>query len=81
LEALIPTFNVTPGARLVIAHLMSREELARHHATHAAVARDALPNDDQMTTLFINAGITHPKITDVPGCYMAMGIKKQKPDC
>ena len=65
-----------PGGRLVIAHLMSRGELARHHAMHSDVARDVLPDEVQMTTLFISAGITHPKITDIPGSYMAMGIKK-----
>ena len=64
-----------PGARLVIAHLMSREELARHHATHSAVAKDALPDDDQMATLFINAGMTPPEITDSPGSYLATGTK------
>jgi ubiquinone/menaquinone biosynthesis C-methylase UbiE len=66
-----------PGARMVIAHLMSREELARHHATHSAVAKDALPNDDLMATLFINAGLTRPEITDIPGAYLATGIKRR----
>ena len=64
-----------PGARLVIAHLMSRQELSLHHATHSAVARDVLPDDDQMTALFINAGLIHPQITDIPGFYLATGTK------
>lgn len=70
-----------PGARVVIAHLMSREELSRHHAAHSEVARDALPNDAQMAMLFVNAGLTSPFITDAPGCYMATGKKTLSAIC
>ena len=64
-----------PGAGVVIAHLMSREELARHHAAHTTVARDVLPGPDAMAVLFRNAGLTAPDITDISGAYIASGIR------
>lgn len=63
-----------PGAAVVIAHLMSREELARHHGAHNAVAEDVLPDHDAMTALFCSAGLTAPDIMDVPGAYIASGV-------
>ena len=65
------------GGELIIAHLMSREELARHHATHQSVKEDRLPDHDQMKALFLSAGFNSPHILDVPGKYIARGIKKQ----
>lgn len=64
-----------PGGTLVIAHLMSREELARHHATHASVARDVLPDNGQMRSFFSESGFLLPNIVDIPGRYLAMGTK------
>ena len=62
-----------PGADIIIAHLLSREELAHHHGSHKAVADDILPDPARMTALFIEAGFTAPHITDVPGRYLAVG--------
>ncbi len=64
------------GGKLIIAHLMSREELARHHATHASVKGDHLPDHDQMKVFFRKAGFNSPHILDVPGKYIARGVKK-----
>lgn len=65
-----------PKGALVIAHLMSREELARHHGEHEAVARDVLPDDRQMTSFFWEAMLSRPKILNRPGQYLAKGRKR-----
>jgi ubiquinone/menaquinone biosynthesis C-methylase UbiE len=60
---------------LIIAHLMSRKELAAHHGTNATVARDVLPTDPEMKVLFVKAGLSEPDIVDIPGQYMAKSVK------
>ncbi|MFO7910748.1 MAG: class I SAM-dependent methyltransferase [Desulfotignum sp.] len=64
-----------PGGCLVIAHLMSRRELAAHHATHSGVEKDVLPDAGQMTGLFLAGGFQEPEITDMPGRYIAQARK------
>jgi len=64
-----------PGGSLVIAHLMSRRELAAHHGSHAGVEKDLLPDAGQMAGLFLTAGFQTPEITDMPGRYTAMARK------
>jgi len=64
-----------PGAEVVIAHLLSREELARHHGSHDAVADDVLPPEPAMRTLFARAGLGDPLVVDRPGRYMARARK------
>ena len=64
------------GGGLVIAHLMSREELSMHHASQTSVARDLLPEDPQMDTLFREAGLSSPEIVDIPGRYVAKGLRR-----
>jgi ubiquinone/menaquinone biosynthesis C-methylase UbiE len=64
------------GARVVIAHLLSREELARHHVGHTAVADDILPDAERMKVLFRQAGLGDPRIEDRPGRYLATGGKR-----
>jgi ubiquinone/menaquinone biosynthesis C-methylase UbiE len=64
------------GARVVIAHLLSREELARHHGGHKAVADDILPDDELMSVFFREAGLEDPFIEDRPGRYLARARKQ-----
>ncbi len=64
-----------PGAKIIIAHLMSREELAKHHGGHSAVADDVLPDESGMKKLFLAAGLSSPAIRDIPGRYLAGGVK------
>jgi ubiquinone/menaquinone biosynthesis C-methylase UbiE len=64
-----------PGGTLVVAHLLSRHELARHHGAQAAVAEDILPNEVQMRALLQEAGFRVIGITDIPGRYLARGIR------
>jgi ubiquinone/menaquinone biosynthesis C-methylase UbiE len=68
------------GGVLIVAHLMSRKELAAHHGSHATVARDLLPPDPEMKALFTEAGISPPEIVDIPGRYMARAVKKRRCD-
>lgn len=65
-----------PGARVVIAHLMSREELARHHGGHEAVADDILPDAERMRAFFNQAGLDDAFIEDRPGRYLAAAEKR-----
>lgn len=64
-----------PGGCLVIAHLLSRDELARHHAGHEAVRRDALPEEAAMARLIAGAGLRLAHLQDVPGRYLLKAFK------
>jgi len=60
------------GGTVIVAHLMSREGLARHHSeAHSAVADHVLPDAAGMRDLFRSAGLSDPRITDIPGRYLA----------
>lgn len=60
-----------PGGTLVIAHLLSREELRAHHGQHAAVAGHGLPEAPAMAALLAQAGLTLLELVDQPGRYLA----------
>ena len=77
LAALTEMARVTrKGGRVVVAHLMSRDELARLHAAQGAVAQDRLPEAARMSELFDRAGLRLPDIVDRPGRYLAAGVRK-----
>ena len=77
LEALKEMFRVLkPGGTVVVAHLLSRAELSRHHGGCSAVANDKLPDDDGMRGLFLAAGFPDPEIIDTPGRYIAKSAKE-----
>lgn len=60
---------------LIIAHLLSRQELAEHHAKHPEVMSHRLPDDDRMEKLFSAAGLKLLGIVDMPGRYLAHGVR------
>ena len=64
------------GGSLVIAHLLSREELAQHHGGKSAVASDALPDDAAMRALLSQTGFSEVTIIDLPGRYLASAKKE-----
>ncbi len=66
-----------PGGTVVIAHLLSREELTRHHGGHEVVADDILPDAETMRSFFRRAGLDDPFIQDRPGRYLARARKKE----
>ncbi len=64
------------GAPVIIAHLMSRGELLKHHGNHSPVAGDTVPQAADMRRMCQSAGLTDPQITDKPGLYLARALKK-----
>ena len=64
------------GGTLVIAHLMSREEIARHHAKSAVVLGDELPDREGMTTLLKKTGFTLETLEDHSGRYLVLAKKE-----
>jgi ubiquinone/menaquinone biosynthesis C-methylase UbiE len=64
-----------PGGILVVAHLMSRRELALHHTAHTSVASDVLPDNARMRKLFAEANLALINIVNRPGRYLAKGVK------
>ena len=65
------------AGRVVIAHLMSRRQIARHHDVNPEVEGHYLPPAGRMRRLFSTAGLKMVEIKDEPGLYLAMA---QKPD-
>ena len=63
------------GAEVFIAHLMSRNELIKHHGSHSPVAGDTVPVEMDMRRMYKSAGLTDPQITDKPGLYLARTLK------
>jgi len=63
------------GAPVIIAHLMSRDELLKHHGSHSPVAGDTVPEEMDMWRMFQSAGLTDPQITERPGFYLARALK------
>ena len=63
------------GAEVFIAHLMSRDELRKHHGSHSPVAGDTVPEAADMRHMCQSAGLTDPQITDKPGLYLARALK------
>jgi ubiquinone/menaquinone biosynthesis C-methylase UbiE len=62
--------------QLVIAHLMSRAEIAHHHDSHPSVAGDHLPKESRLRRMLSDAGWRAMEITDEPGQYLARANKK-----
>ena len=65
---------VRKGGCLIIAHLMSRAEIAHHHDSHPSVQGDHLPEEIRMRQLMSAAGWRPSEIIDEPGRYFARAI-------
>jgi ubiquinone/menaquinone biosynthesis C-methylase UbiE len=63
------------GAEVFIAHLLSRDELIKHHGTLCPVAGDTVPEEMDMRRMCKSAGLTDPHITEKPGFYLARALK------
>ena len=63
------------GGRVVIAHLMSRRQIARHHDANPEVAGHYLPPAGKMDRLFSAAGLHTVTIDEEPGLYLAVAEK------
>jgi ubiquinone/menaquinone biosynthesis C-methylase UbiE len=76
LQALQEMARVTKsGGRVLIAHLMSRHQIARHHHANPEVSGHCLPPDGEMKHLFSKAGLGEIAIKDKPGLYFAQGVR------
>ncbi len=64
-----------PEGTLVIAHLMSRDQIAQHHAKSAVVLGDELPSESELRGLLTETGFTLSSLTDRPGRYLALATK------
>ncbi len=76
LKALLEMARVAKkGAPLIIAHLMSRDELLKHHGNHSPVAGDTVPEAADMRHMCQSAGLSDLQITEKPGFYLARAMK------
>ncbi|WDP90154.1 MAG: methyltransferase domain-containing protein [Desulfobacter sp.] len=64
-----------PGGRLVIAHLMSSQEIAGHHRGHTPVSRDQLPPLHCLAGWLADQGLKISDFTDRPGFYCLAAVK------
>ncbi len=65
------------GAPVFIAHLMSRDELLKHHGYQSPVAGDTVPKAADMKRMCQSAGLTALHISDQPGLYLARALKER----
>lgn len=66
---------VKHGGRVVIAHLMSRSQIAKHHDASHEVAGHYLPPAGEMEGLLSAAGLHVATIDDESGLYLAAAEK------
>ncbi|HBN73900.1 MAG TPA: hypothetical protein DD376_04020 [Sutterella sp.] len=65
-----------PAGRLIIAHLLSREEIARHHAKSTVVLGDELPEETAMRRLLKETGFCVRELENRPGRYLLAAVKE-----
>ncbi len=65
-----------PGGKLVIAHLMSSDEIATHHKGHSPVSSDQLPSFDRLSAWLVQCGLEILEFTDVSGLYCLACVKE-----
>ena len=60
---------------LIIAHALSSEEIRNHHKNATPVAKDFLPEKEEMESLLEKAGFQMLRLIDEPKCYLGEGVK------
>lgn len=60
---------------LIIAHALSSAELKERHQGIAPVSKDFLPEADEMSILFEQAGLRLTRLIDRSKCYLCEGLK------
>jgi ubiquinone/menaquinone biosynthesis C-methylase UbiE len=63
------------GGRVLIAHLMSRRQIVKHHHANPEVAGHCVPPEGEMKHLFSEAGLGKITIQERPGLYFAQGVR------
>ena len=64
-----------PEGSLVIAHLMSRDQIAHHHARCSVVLDDELPSESELRELLTETGFLLNTLVDQPGRYLVLATK------
>lgn len=65
-----------PGGRITVCHTASREELnSMHQSFDGVVGEDMLPDDDEMHSLFCQAGFSSIEISNGSGRYLLTASK------
>ena len=63
------------GGKLVIAHLMSSDEIASHHKGHTPVSSDQLPSFDHLSAWLSECNLEILEFTDTSGFYCLACVK------
>lgn len=66
-----------PGGRIVIIHLVGRDQLARtHHQAGRPIERDELPDRMELEDMFARGHFSRYELTDNENLYLAIGYKE-----
>ncbi len=66
-----------PGGRIIIIHLVGRDELARtHHQVGGPIDRDELPDRIELEDMFARGHFPRYELTDDKNLYLAIGYKE-----
>ncbi len=66
-----------PGGRIVIIHLVGRDELARqHHQVGGPINRDELPDAKELQDMFARGKFSRYDLTDNKNLFLAIGHKE-----
>jgi demethylmenaquinone methyltransferase/2-methoxy-6-polyprenyl-1,4-benzoquinol methylase len=68
--------SLKPNHSLIIAHLLSSDEIAGHHSSEIAVSRDQLPTRREMEDFCEESNLFITKFMDEPGFYFLSAKKK-----
>jgi len=65
-----------PGGRMIIIHLVGRDELAReHHQVGGPVDHDELPDRSELAEMFDRGHFARFELTETKNLYLAVGFK------
>ena len=68
--------SLKPNHSLIIAHLLSSDEIAGHHSSETVVSRDRLPTRREMEGFCEESNLSITQFMDEPGSYFLAAKKK-----
>ncbi len=77
-EAIHQAYHILkPGGRMVIIHLVGRDELAReHHQVGGPIDQDELPSREELNEMFTRGHFDRFELAETDNLYFATGFKK-----
>jgi ubiquinone/menaquinone biosynthesis C-methylase UbiE len=67
------------GGRLVICHAFKRQAINEfHHSIGGVVARDAIPDEEEMLRLLREAGLVEAQVRDEPDRYLVLACRDNR---